>query len=108
MINFDLQDSIQACPVFTLYFNCLVFTLDDYTMEDCWLEEKYCYFKNRLTCQNKNNKIGFTSSEKKKKKKKKKKMKELFSWPTVCTSSIKSKKKRIAGNEVLSLQNKSH
>ena len=86
MTNFHFQGSIQAC---------VVFTLDDYTIEDCRLEEKYCYFKNRLTCPNKNNKISFTSSEKK--------VKELFLWPTVYALSIKSKRKCIAGNDVISL-----
>ena len=97
MLTFKVE--FKSVPFLPLYFNCPVFTLDDYTTEDCQLEEKDCYFENRLIFPNKDTKIGFTSSEK---------MKKFFLWPTLCALSIKSKRKRNAGNEVIYLQNTSH
>ena len=40
------------------------YTLKD-TMKDRRLEEKFCYFKNRLTYPNKNSKIGLSLLKKK-------------------------------------------
>ena len=65
MINFQdfhVQGSIQACPVFIL-LTVLFSPPVDYAMKDCWLKEKICYFRNRLTCPKKNSKIDFVCSE---------------------------------------------
>ena len=68
------------------------------------MEDKFCYFKNRLTSPNKNSITGFIDSLKN----------EEFTFVllqklcTACALSIKSKKCLIPGNGVIYSQNESH